>query len=57
MLDQNSDGLICNNDLFSLATASTKENPLINKDIYTIYQYVSQEQKKNNRTIIDIVSN
>jgi Ca2+-binding EF-hand superfamily protein len=40
VLDQNGDGLICNNDLFSIATASTRENPLINKDIFKIFQYV-----------------
>ncbi len=36
-MDVNSDGLICNNDLFTIATANIEDNPLINQDVYKIF--------------------
>lgn len=55
MLDHNGDGLICNNDLFNTATVG--ENPLINKDIYKINQYISDQQLvKPDVNILDPVS-
>jgi hypothetical protein len=40
-MDINSDGLICNNDLFTIATANIDDNPLINQDVYKIFEYAS----------------
>ena len=48
VLDQDSDGLISNDDLFSLVTASIKSNPLLNKDIYKIFQYIAYYQSQKN---------
>jgi hypothetical protein len=39
VFDQNGDGLICNHDLFSLATVSQKENYLISSDVYRVISY------------------
>lgn len=54
-LDINSDGLICNDDLFSLATVNADQNPLIDKDVYKIFKYMSQfhNMKSDNSCIID----
>ena len=55
VLDHNCDGLICNNDLFNSATAA--ENPLINKDIYKIYGYVSHQRRiKPDTQVLDTIS-
>jgi len=40
-MDINSDGLICNDDLFALATI-LPENPLINKDVYKIFEFANK---------------
>jgi hypothetical protein len=56
-MDQNGDGLICNNDLFNVATVSTVENPLISKDIYKIYEHISGYRNRDPTiTIVDTVS-
>jgi hypothetical protein len=52
-MDINSDGLVCNDDLFNLATVSSEENPLINRDVYKIFHYVSGYQ--NPRTNVSII--
>jgi hypothetical protein len=53
LFDGNSDGLVCNDDLFNIATVSADENPLINKDIFKIFHYVSMYQ--NPRTSVTIM--
>ena len=57
VLDQNGDGLICNTDLFSLATASSPENHLINKDIFKLYEVIRANQNmRYSQSIIDSIS-
>lgn len=51
-LDYNGDGLICNDDLFTIVTL--QENPLISKDVYRIFHHMSQlQQSKPHSPMID----
>jgi hypothetical protein len=54
VLDVGCDGLVCNDDLFTIATISAEENPLVNSDIFRIFHYATQFQNpKTNSGIID----
>lgn len=53
-MDINSDGLICNNDLFTIATANVEDNPLVNQDVYKIFEYASYYYNaKSNEVLLD----
>lgn len=52
-MDINADGLVCNDDLFNIATVSAEENQLINRDVFRIFHYISMYQ--NPRTNVQII--
>lgn len=55
MLDVGCDGLVCNDDLFNIATVSAEQNPLLNSDIFRIFHYIGQFQDpKTSTSIIDV---
>lgn len=57
VLDIGCDGLVCNDDLFNIATVSAEENPLLNCDIFRIFHYISQFQNSKVNTIIMDIPN